>query len=234
MGASLFILLCAISMSVITAKANLQLWGLPLSGEVIVIDPGHGGVDGGAVSKDGLVEKEITLKISIFLRDYLQEAGAYVVMTREEDTDLAGSETEKISKRKAEDLMNRVHLIKAKHANAVISIHLNAFPQSRFSGAQTFYHPSRKENKRLASFIQQSLIQQLENTDRLPKQKGDVFLLNESPVPTTLVEVGFLSNPQEAKLLRDEDYQRKVAAAIYYGIIGFYSDQQEPKFGSEP
>lgn len=229
-GASFSVLVSAITISIISAKANFQAQGLPLAGEVIVIDPGHGGVDGGAVSKDGVIEKEITLKIAVFLRDYLQEAGAYVVMTRESDIDLAEPNTQNISKRKAEDLMKRVHLIKEKQANAVISIHLNAFPQSRYSGAQTFYHPSRKENKRLASFIQQSLIHHLENTDRIPKQKGDVYLLKESPVPTALVEVGFLSNPEETKLLRTEDYQRKIAASIYSGIIGFYSDQQEPQF----
>lgn len=231
MGVSLLILSFLITLSIFTVKANSLLQELPLRGEVIVIDPGHGGVDGGAVSKDGLVEKEVTLKISKYLRDYLQESGSYVVMTREVDTDLADPKTEKISKRKAEDLMKRVHLIKEKKSDAVVSIHLNAFPSSRFFGAQTFYHPSRSENKRLASFIQQSLIQHLENTNRVPKAKEDVYLLKESPVPTVLVEVGFLSNPEETKLLRDEDYQKKVAAAIYYGMIGFYSKQQEPKFG---
>lgn len=230
--ASILLLFGVMIMSMIAVKANLQITSLPLSGQIIIIDPGHGGADGGAVSKDGLVEKEITLKIAKFLRDYLQEGGAYVIMTREEDEDLADPNTEKLSKRKAEDLMKRVHLIKIKQADAVVSIHLNAFPQSRYSGAQTFYHPSRQENKRLASFIQQSLIEQLKNTDRVPKQKGDVYLLKESPVPTALVEVGFLSNPEETALLRDEGYQKKLAASIYYGIIGFYTDQQEPNFES--
>ena len=233
MGIVFILLLGVIGLSMASVRANIKTIASPLTGEVIVIDPGHGGVDGGAVSKDGLIEKEITLKISMFLRDFLQESGAYVVMTRETDTDLAQSQTNKLSKRKAEDLMKRVHLIKEKKASAVISIHLNAFPQSRYAGAQTFYHPARDQNKRLASFIQYALIHQLENTNRIPKPKEDVYLLKESPVPTALVEVGFLSNPQETKLLRNEDYQRKIAASIYQGIIGFYSNQQEPKFETE-
>jgi len=233
LGVALLVLVGEIVLSLITVNANLPAMTTPLTGEVVLIDPGHGGVDGGAVSNDGLVEKEVTLKISEFLRDFLQESGAYVVMTRETDTDLADPGTDKLSKRKAEDLMKRVQLIKEKRATAVISIHLNAFPQSRYAGAQTFYHPAREQNRRLASFIQQSMIQQLENTKRIPKPKEDVYLLKESPVPTALVEVGFLSNPKETKLLRDENYQRKIAASIYQGIIGFYSDQPEPKFEPE-
>lgn len=233
MGVILFLLVCVIMWSMVTAKAHQPMIASPLTGEVILIDPGHGGVDGGAVSKDGLVEKDVTLMISKYLRDFLQESGAYVVMTRETDTDLAESQTNRLSRRKAEDLMKRVQMIREKKANVVISIHLNAFPKSQYSGAQTFYHPSRDQNKRLASFIQQALIQQLENTDRIPKPKEDVYLLKESKVPTALVEVGFLSNPKETKLLRDEAYQRKVAASIYQGIIGYYSDQKEPKFESK-
>lgn len=215
------------SMSVAKTDLSNQL---ALSGEVILLDPGHGGVDGGAVSKSGLVEKEVTLKIALFLRDYLQQSGAYVILTREDDYDLSQEGTTKLSKKKAEDLMKRVHMIKEKQANTVISIHLNAFPQKQYTGAQTFYYPKRKENQRLASCIQQELIKNLQNTERIPKQKADVYLLKESPVATALVEVGFLSNPQEAQLLADEAYQQKIAASIYYGIMKYYSKEKEPQF----
>lgn len=221
-----------IGWKILSVTPSFQTSNSPLTGQVILVDPGHGGIDGGAVSKDGLVEKEITLKIALFLRDYLQEAGAYVVLTREKDYDLANEKTDQISKRKAEDLMRRVHLIKEKYADAVISIHLNAFPQKQYSGAQTFYDPKLQANQRLASFIQRELIQNLENTKRIPKQKGDVYLLKESSVPTVLVEAGFLSNDQEAKLLATENYQKKIAASIYSGIIKYYSKEKEPHFPS--
>ncbi|WP_224749643.1 N-acetylmuramoyl-L-alanine amidase CwlD [Polycladospora coralii] len=207
-------------------KQNQDTWTMPFSGKFIILDPGHGGVDGGAVSRAGLVEKEVTLKIAQYLRDYLQEAGAYVVMTREEDKDLADPDTKRISRRKAEDLMKRVRLIKQKNADALITIHLNAFPSSRYHGAQTFYNPKHEENKKLAELIQSELIENLENTDRIAKQKSDIYILKSSDVPTVLVEAGFLSNPDEAALLATDGYQKKVAASIYTGLIKYYTGEE--------
>jgi N-acetylmuramoyl-L-alanine amidase len=204
-------------------KQSWYTWNMPLSSKVIVIDAGHGGIDGGAVSVDGLEEKEITLKIATYLRDFLQQSGAYVVMTRESDTDLAGEGDGK-SRWKARDLMQRLKLVKDENANLFVSIHGNAFPSSRVHGAQTFYNSTREVNKQLATFIQTELVHNLGNTDRTAKAKNDVYLLKYSPVPTTLIEVGFLSNQREAQLLRDDDYQRKLAASIYYGILAYHSD----------
>jgi N-acetylmuramoyl-L-alanine amidase len=209
------------------SPAENVAWTIPLTGKVIVVDPGHGGPDGGAVSRDGLVEKEVALRIALYLRDYLQEAGALVIMTREDDTDLASPDTSRLRRRKTEDLMRRVELVKEKNADVLISIHLNSIPTPRWSGAQTFYNPVREENRRLAVLIQSELKRQLGNTDRLAKQKGDVYILKESPVPTALVEVGFLSHPGEAAMLATESYQKKVAAAIYSGMIR-YSAGEKP------
>jgi N-acetylmuramoyl-L-alanine amidase len=203
-------------------------WTIPLSGKLIILDPGHGGPDTGASSRDGLLEDEVALKIALYLRDYLQEAGSFVVMTRETDVDLAQPGTQALSKRKAEDLVKRIHLIQQKNADIFISIHLNAIPSKRWRGAQTFYNPAREENKKLASFIQSEMIRNLENTKRFPEQKADIYILKYSPIPTSLVEVGFLSNPDEAKMLGSVEYQKKIAAAIYYGIIGYYSNQEPP------
>ncbi|WP_093230060.1 N-acetylmuramoyl-L-alanine amidase CwlD [Thermoflavimicrobium dichotomicum] len=210
-----------------------SVWGaaeMPLVGKVIVIDPGHGGPDGGAVSKEGIVEKEIALRVALFLHDFLQQSGAKVIMTRDKDTDLADPETERLSKRKSQDLARRIQLIRKIHPDVFVSIHINSFPSSRWRGAQTFYNPVREENKKLASFIQESLIHYLENTFRVPKQKNDVFILKQSPVPTALVEIGFLSNSSEAVLLASRHYQKKVAAAIYYGILNYYSGKKTPEF----
>ena len=201
-------------------------WTLPLSGKVIAIDPGHGGVDGGAVSRDGVIEKHINLIIALHLRDYLQQAGAIVVMTREEDKDLASSETKGLSRRKTEDLINRVKLINGKHADMLVSIHLNSLPSSGSHGAQVFYYPSHEDNKVLATFIQDELRKNLENTKRLANIVNTVYLLKAVKAPSTLVEIGFLSNPEEAKLLTKEDYQKKVAAAIYRGILKYGSGEK--------
>lgn len=202
---------------------------LPLSGHVIAIDAGHGGPDGGAVSKSGIVEKDITLKVALILRDYLQESGALVVMTRETDRDLAEEGTKGYSKRKTQDLMQRVHLIKEKQADTLVSIHLNAIPSPKWSGAQTFYHPSLEESRALATSIQEEIIRNLKNTTRLPKQREDIYILKASGIPAAMVEIGFLSNPEEAALLADEKYQRKMAEAIYRGVLKYRSKEPIPK-----
>jgi N-acetylmuramoyl-L-alanine amidase len=201
-------------------------WTLPLSGKIIALDAGHGGPDGGASSAEGLLEKEINLSISLYLRDYLQQSGALVVMTRESDKDLAEEGTKGYSRRKTEDLVNRVEFIKAKNSDMMISIHLNSIPAPRWTGAQTFYYPNHKDNPLLATFIQNELKHNLQNTDRVAKTADTVYLLKKMSIPSALVEVGFLSNPEEARIMAQEAYQKKVAASVYQGILRFYSGEK--------
>jgi len=197
-------------------------WSLPLSGYIFVIDPGHGGPDGGAEGKDGTQEKYITLNIANYLRDYLNEAGALVKMTRETDKDLADINTKGLSKRKLEDLQNRVRLANESMADFYVSIHLNSIPSTKWRGAQTFYYPVNIENKEMAESIQKQLILNLNNTDRAPLSRNDIMVLKYVEMPSVMVEVGFLSNPEELALLQDEEYQKKVAFAIYQGMLDYY------------
>ncbi|WP_151737822.1 N-acetylmuramoyl-L-alanine amidase CwlD [Paenibacillus tengchongensis] len=200
-------------------------WSLPLSGKVIAIDAGHGGPDGGAVSRGGLIEKDINLAVSLYLRDYLQQAGAIVVMTREGDYDLALEGTKGYSKRKTQDLQQRVRSIEEKGAELFVSVHMNSVPSDRWSGAQTFYYPATEGNKVYADYVQEELRTILENTDRVAKTANTVYLLKALKMPAVLVEVGFLSHPQESALLGDDVYQRKVATAIYRGILRYSAEQ---------
>ncbi|WP_100406028.1 N-acetylmuramoyl-L-alanine amidase CwlD [Bacillus solitudinis] len=204
-------------------------WQLPLSGKVIILDPGHGGVDGGASSNGGALEKDVTLSISMQLRDYLQEAGALVLMTREEDRDLAHENTRKIRQRKMEDLKRRVEIVNESDGDMFISLHLNAIPSPRWSGAQTFYNRRISENETLAKFVQDEVKRNLENTNRYAKPIENIFLLKNAVIPGVLVEAGFLSNPTEAELLQTEQYQQKVAASIYQGILRYYTNEIEPE-----
>lgn len=202
-------------------------WSLPLAGTVIALDAGHGGMDGGAVSKDGeVLEKEVTLAITMYLRDFLQQAGAFVVMTREEDKDLASPEAHRMGKRKSEDTRNRVKLINEHTPDFAISVHLNAIPSSRWSGAQTFYFPAFKESGEMAALIQDEIKRVLENTNRKPVITDDVFLIREVNCPAVLVEVGFLSNEAEANQLRSTEYQKSMANAIYQGILRHYAGEK--------
>ncbi|SMG59346.1 N-acetylmuramoyl-L-alanine amidase CwlD [Paenibacillus aquistagni] len=201
-------------------------WTLPLAGRVIALDAGHGGPDGGASSKQGLIEKDINLAITLHLRDYLQQAGAVVVMTRESDVDLANEGTKGYSKRKAEDLKNRIQLIQAKKAELLVSIHMNSIPSDRWSGAQTFYSGAIKQNESLAYFIQEEIKRNLENTERVAKADDrNLYLLRNVDIPSALVEVGFLSHPVESRMLADDQYQIKVAASIYKGILRYMSGE---------
>lgn len=207
-------------------KSTFKSWNLPLSGEIILIDPGHGGPDGGAGNKDAL-EKDIALNISIKLRDYLQQQGALVVMTREKDADLANEGTKGLSRRKTEDLKRRLEMINESEASFYVSIHLNAIPSPRWRGAQTFYAPQLKENEKAAKFIQDEFRKNLGNTTRKAKPINQVYILKYAKKPGVLVEAGFLSNPEERELLKDEEYQEKIAASIYQGILRYFSNEKE-------
>ncbi|WP_035347533.1 N-acetylmuramoyl-L-alanine amidase CwlD [Halalkalibacter hemicellulosilyticus] len=203
-------------------------WNLPLSGKVIIIDPGHGGIDGGAVSKAGVLEKDVTLAISEQLRDYLQEAGALVLMTREEDRDLADADTQKIRHRKIQDLKRRVEVINESDADLFVSIHLNAIPSPKWSGAQVFYNRAIPENEPMAKFVQDELRVNLENTTRQAKPIHNVYVIKEATIPGVLIEAGFLSNPFESEQLNTEEYQQKVAASIYQGLLRTYTNEKPP------
>lgn len=202
-------------------------WTMPLSGKIIALDAGHGGPDGGARSMDGLEEKDVNLAIALHLRDYLQQSGALVVMTREDDRDLASPETKGYSKRKTEDLLKRAEFVTKQKSNLFVSIHLNSIPSPRWSGAQTFFYPNHADNSTLATLIQEEMKRNLKNTDRVAKQADkEIYLLKALTIPSALVEVGFLSNPGEAQLLRDPAYQKKIATSIYQGILRYYSGEK--------
>lgn len=204
-----------------------QAWSLPLSGKTIVIDPGHGGPDGGAVGKDETLEKDIALVVSKKIQEYLLQTGAIVYLTREEDSDLAADDTQGLSKRKAEDIRNRLEFIHEKEADFFITLHLNALPSTKWHGAQTFYYPRSDENRHLATMIQQEIIRNMENTTRSPLAINNMYLLKNAEVPGALVEIGFLSNEQERELLKQEDYQQQMAASIYEGILRYVTEEPE-------
>ncbi|MBO0961505.1 N-acetylmuramoyl-L-alanine amidase CwlD [Neobacillus sp. MM2021_6] len=205
-----------------------KTWNIPLSGKIILLDAGHGGPDGGAGTGETL-EKDIALEITKKVRDYLQEQGALVIMTREKDEDLAASDTKGLSRRKVEDLKKRLKMINDTDNDLFVSIHLNAIPSPRWSGAQTFYAPQHKENARAAKFIQEELRRNLENTNRKAKPINQVFILKNAKKPGVLVEVGFLSNPGEKALLKKDAYQEKIAASINIGILRYFTNEKELK-----
>ena len=204
-----------------------KTWSYPLSGKTIVIDPGHGGPDGGAVGSDQTSEKDIALQVSKKLRDYLQQAGALVYLTREEDKDLADENTKGLSRRKSEDIRNRLDFVHDKNADLFISVHLNAIPSTKWKGAQTFYYPKYDESRHLAKMIQAEIIRNLENTDRAALAINNMYLLKHMEIPGALVEIGFLSNEEEREQLKLDDYQLQVAASIYEGVLRYITEDSD-------
>ncbi|ABY92227.1 cell wall hydrolase/autolysin [Thermoanaerobacter pseudethanolicus ATCC 33223] len=193
---------------------------VPIMNKVIVIDAGHGGPDPGKPGKYGKDEDELNLEIAQKLRELIEESGGIVVMTREDDT-LSDSSLSK-------DLKNRVVKANEVIADVLISIHLNSFSQSKYKGAQVFYQNNSEKGKLLAELIQQELRNTLDpNNDRMAKSSNSYYLLRNAKMPAVIVECGFMSNPEEEKLLNDENYQYKIAWAIYKGLIHYFQKVSE-------
>lgn len=226
-GVGLIVLALLIQIPIEKSETTWKTWSFPLAGKTIVIDPGHGGPDGGAVGADETNEKEIALAVSKKLRDFLQQAGALVYLTREEDTDLASEDTKGLSRRKSEDIRNRLEFIHQKNADLFLSIHLNAIPSPRWSGAQTFYYPKFDESRHLAKMIQAEIVRNLENTDRAALAINGMYLLKHAEIPSALVEIGFLSNERERESLKLDEYQHQMAASIYEGILRYLTEDDE-------
>lgn len=198
---------------------------LPITNKIIGIDPGHGGVDPGAVSKSGVLEDEINLEISLKLKRLIEQSGGIVIMTREEDKGLYTEKSTTLREKKTEDLINRKNLIDNAGCDLFVSIHMNSFTNSKYSGSQTFYYDGNPENEKLASIIQEELKVVLDKENRRAAAvRDDVYLIKELEIPSVLVEAGFLSNPEEERLLQTEEYQEKIAWAIYVGIMKYLND----------
>ncbi|TEB08239.1 Germination-specific N-acetylmuramoyl-L-alanine amidase precursor [Pelotomaculum schinkii] len=198
-----------------------------LANRVIVVDPGHGGIDPGAVGKDGLLEKDITLTVGKRLAANLGQAGAMVLLTRETDTDLSDSTTLGAAAKKREDLQRRVALANDNQADLYVSIHVNSFASPDRRGAQTFVQPGKEDSLKASRYIQAELARLLRNTTRQPAEV-DYYVTKNTAMPAVVVEIGFLTNDAEAKLLGDPAYQGKVAWAIYAGLVKYFSEQGPP------
>ena len=213
---------------IITVGITYQKSSSPLTNEqsqkysVVVIDPGHGGVDGGA-EVDGTCEKDINLSISFKLRDMLNMAGIKTVMTRESDISIHDEDAKSVKSKKTSDLHNRMKIMENNPGCIFVSIHLNKFPQSIYWGTQVFYSPNNPSAKNLAESIQSSVKQMLqpENNRQVKKCDESVYLIHESKVPAVLAECGFLSNDKERELLKNEEYQYKLAFSIMCGILNY-------------
>ncbi len=176
----------------------------------IIIDAGHGGVDGGATSCTGILESQINLEIALRLDDLCHLLGLDTKMIRTTDISVY-TEGQTISQKKVSDLKNRVKIINETPDATLISIHQNYFSDGRYSGAQVFY-PKDESSRQLAEALQQNFI--ITGSTRNAKPSQGVYLMEHIQCRGVLVECGFLSNPQEEAKLRSEDYQKRICCVI--------------------
>ncbi|MGU8279648.1 N-acetylmuramoyl-L-alanine amidase CwlD [Clostridium perfringens] len=191
--------------------------------KVIVIDPGHGGIDGGAKSENGVIEKDINLSISLKTKAALESKGYKVIMTRSEDVGLY-TEGKKVREKKIEDLGNRVKIKKENKCDAFISIHQNMFPQKNCKGAQV-WSANNEPSQKLGRIIQQKFKEEVDQNNKREAKvaKKEYKILNDGyEGASVIVECGFLSNPEECELLGKEDYQNKIANTLVNAIDEYF------------
>jgi len=222
-----FVMVAALIAGLLFAGGTVPAFGVKgsLVGVMIVLDPGHGGFDGGAVSADGAREDRINLAVANYLREELIGRGAGVALTRENDDALADN--------KRDDMLMRRDIVKNSGAHLMISIHMNKFPDKGTRGPQVFYMQGSEGGKRLAESIQARLNKASPQERKRVALTGDYFMLRTSDATAVIVECGFMSNKAEAELLQSESYQKKLAAAIaagvadYIDVVGLGQDYQE-------
>ena len=194
-------------------KTETVFLDLPLIGKTIYLDAGHGGIDSGARYKD-ILEKDINLELVLKLEEALSKKGAIVYLTRKEDKDLADANA---YYRKRSDLANRARMINESDAEMFISIHLNSYPSSKWSGAQVFYTNRNEKNEYFASIMQQVL-----NKDRNHKIIDNMYMYNRIDKLGILIEAAFLSNSNDRKKILDSNYQNQLIDKIAEGVIKYY------------
>ena len=186
---------------------------VPERAHTIIVDPGHGGVDGGATSCTGILESRFNLEIGLRLRDLLQFLGYKTVMIRTEDVSVY-TKGETIAQKKNSDLKERVRIVNEAENGILLSIHQNQFQDSRYSGAQVFY-AGTEGSQDLARQLQTALVSHLNpGSSRKEKKSSGIYLMEHIQCPGVLIECGFLSNPEEEARLRSAGYQKQLCAVI--------------------
>lgn len=178
---------------------------------------------GGSSSNNGITEAEINLQIALKLQNLLEQSGCVVILTRSDENEIYDVESDTIREKKVSDMKNRVKIGNESSADIFVSIHLNKIEQSQYDGWQTFYKSGSEESKKLATSVQMGLNEAMQKENkRTPAQLNTVYLMKFVEIPITIVECGFLSNPEEEKLLQTDEYQEKLAWGIYNGINDYF------------
>lgn len=203
----------------LSALSKTAAGSLDASKVKIILDAGHGGIDGGVSGVNtGVKESDLNLAVVKKLEKYLTDAGMTVVLTRNSAAGLYGAATGNLKKR---DMKKRKEIIEKENPAIVVSVHMNNYAQQSRRGAQVFYKDGDENGKSLADSIQRSFNAMDSCVREYSALTGDYFMLNCSDFPSVIAECGFLSNPQDEALLITEEYQSEISYAIFKGIVGY-------------
>ena len=211
----------------VNTEQTIETVSLPVTNKVVVIDAGHGSPDEGAESANGVTEAQTNLKIALKVQNLLEQAGCTVILTRSDENAIYDVNSKTLRQKKNSDIKNRVKIGNESSADIFVSIHLNKIPQSQYYGWQTFYKQGNEQGKNLATCIQNSLNEAIQKENkRVPLKIDNIYIIKNVEIPTSIIECGFLSNPEEEKLLLQDDYQNKLAWGIYTGIINYFYENE--------
>lgn len=191
------------------------------STKTVVLDAGHGGEDGGASSADGVLEKDLNLALTLTMRDILAANGVNVILTRETDTLLYDRNVDFQGRKKKLDMAARLKIAADASDPVFVSLHMNTYPHPSCKGVQVWYSENNAASIELAKSIHQTTqdILQHENDRPVKRSGSSIYLLHHLECPAVLVECGFLSNPEEAALLANENYRQQLALTLCMGIL---------------
>ena len=206
---SLIVVACYVA--IIPQKSNsIETVSLPVSNKTIVLDAGHGIPDEGAESANGVSEASINLKITKKVQLLLEQSGCKVILTRSDENGIYNLNSKTLREMKVSDIKNRVEIGNSSSADAFISIHLNKIPQSQYYGWQTFFKANDEKSEELAKSLQEELNSSIQKENKREALKiSGKYIIDHVEIPIAIVECGFLSNPEEEKLLQDDNYQSK-------------------------
>ncbi len=209
--------------SSLTGTQTVATVNLPVSNKVIVLDAGHGIPDEGAQSSNGTTEAETNLKVALKVQTLLEQSGATVILTRSDENAIYDIDSKTLKQKKISDIHNRVKIGNESSADIFVSIHLNKIPQQQYYGWQTFFQEGNEQSLNLAKSIQSNLNDSIQKENKRVAMKIDnIYIMKHIEIPTAIVECGFLSNPEEEKLLLEDDYQNRLAWGIYNGIMDYF------------
>ena len=202
-----------------------EVTAVPASGKTIILDAGHGTPDEGAESKNGTTEAEINLKITLEVQKLLEQSGSTVILTRSDGNAIYDLNKETLREKKISDIRNRVKIGNETSSDIFVSIHLNKIPQSQYYGWQCFYNTKNENSKVLAESLQSSLNDAIQKENNRKAMKlNSIYIMKNVEIPISVVECGFLSNPEEEQELQTEEYQEKLAWGIYTGINNYFDE----------